>query len=57
MKKNTSELLKYWSYDCKIDLQKWSQLLFRLIYNLLQNELLTFKEYINENFVKNCFHH
>jgi len=42
---------------CGIDLQKGAQWFFGLIYKLLQNKLMTLKEYIEENLAKNFIWH
>jgi hypothetical protein len=41
-KKNANMLLQYRPYDCTIDLHGSTQLPFGPIYNLSQNELVTF---------------
>ncbi len=51
--KNNDDILpKHQPYDCMIDLEEATQAPFGPIYNFLQDELVTFHEYINENFEK-----
>ena len=56
-KKNVDTLPKHRSYDCSIDLQEGTQPPFGPIYSLSQNELIEFKEYIEENLAKNFIQH
>lgn len=51
-KKNANIFLEYHPYDFSIGLQKRAQILFRSIYSLSQNELVTFKQYIDKNIAK-----
>jgi hypothetical protein len=56
-KKNANTLPKHQPYDCVIDLVKGTQPPFEPIYNLSQDELATFFEYINEIFKKKFIQH
>jgi hypothetical protein len=56
-KKNVDTLPKHRPYDCTIDLVEGTQLPFRPIYNLSQDELTVLREYINENFKKRFIRH
>jgi hypothetical protein len=56
-KKNSNLLFQHCPYNCAIHLKKGTQLAFGLIYNLFQNELATFREYLDENFAKNFIRH
>ena len=56
-KKNADILLQHRPYDCAIDLQEGAQPPFCPIYNLSQNELMTLKEYIDENLAKKFIRH
>jgi hypothetical protein len=47
-KKNANILLEYCPYDCAIELQDGAQPPFGPIYNLLQTELATLREYIDK---------
>ncbi len=51
-KKNVDTLLEHWPYDYTIDLEEGVQPLFGTIYNLSQDKLVIFHEYINENIEK-----
>jgi len=51
-KKNVDDLPKHRPYNCTIELMERTQPPFGPIYNLLQDELAMFREYINENFKK-----
>ncbi len=48
-KKNVNTLPKHWPYNYTIDLEEGAQPPFGPIYNLSQDELIVFCEYINEN--------
>jgi hypothetical protein len=56
-KKNANTLPKYQPYICAIDLVKGAQPPFEPIYNLAQDELVTFCEYIDENLEKGFIQH
>ncbi len=49
---NVNTLHKHQPYDCTIDLVEGTQLSFGPIYNLSQVELVTLREYIDENLKK-----
>jgi hypothetical protein len=51
--KNIDLFSQHRPYDCTIDLQEGTQLPFGPIYNLSQNELAAFREYLDENLAKN----
>jgi hypothetical protein len=51
-KRNVETLLRHQPSNCTIDLVEGAQLPFGPIYNLLQNELAMFHEYLNENLEK-----
>jgi hypothetical protein len=51
-KKNANILLKHQPYDFTIELVEGAQPPFGTNYNLLQDELATFREYIDENLKK-----
>jgi len=53
LEKKTDILDKHHPYDCTNDLQESIQRSFGPIYNLLQNKLVAWKEYIDENHAKN----
>ncbi len=56
-KKNDDTLPKHQPYDCMIDLEEATQAPFGPIYNLLQDKLVAFHEYIDENFEKGFIQH
>jgi hypothetical protein len=51
-KKNANTLLEHHPYACTIDLEKGTQLPFRSIYNMSQDELANLCEYIDQNLEK-----
>jgi hypothetical protein len=56
-KKNVNTLLEHCPYDCIINLEEKTQPPFGLIYNLPQDDLATFCEYINENLENGFIQH
>ncbi len=56
-KKNVETLPKHYPYDCIINLEEGTQFPFELIYNLSQDELIVFCEYIDENLEKGLICH
>jgi hypothetical protein len=52
-KKNVDMLPQYCPYDCAIDLQDGTRPPFGPIYNLSQNELVAFRDHLDENLAKN----
>ncbi len=56
-KKNADTLPKHQPYNFTIDLEEEAQPPFRPIYNLSQDELATFHEYIDDNLEKRFIQH
>ncbi len=56
-KKNVETLPKHCPYDCTINLEEGTQFPFEPIYNLSQDELIVFREYIDENLEKGLICH
>jgi hypothetical protein len=52
-KKNVDLFPQHHPYDCAIHFQEGTQQPFGPIYNLSQNELITLREFLDENLAKN----
>jgi hypothetical protein len=56
-KKNANSLPKHRPYNCTLDLKEGTQPPFKPIYNLSQDKIAAFHEYINENLKKRFIQH